>query len=379
MAESVPPLLAPEDLTSQLSTIEVLLSIYNGSSDLINNNNEEEANLSKEVVDGSLEVDDVNLSLKDYNAIRNLAQFLSLSLGELGQPQSVQLRDTLPTIIQLGIKLDPLRGTLNEEEEEVPPRFLILNAGFALRRIHQATKVINEDDTLKPRWSLRQADWLDRLAYDSICQAAKSIKWEKEESVGYIMNVIEAISEASLEYISKAGDGAANTKNGHIVEVRPLVSSTSSPHVLRTWHLLVSLSTKEKRKDLVSYAARYNLTGFVLAGKPGLVVLEHAMEQGDDINSIVDVIDKYWSDIKTISWSDIPPGHKKVSQKHQEVLVPRCFQDMQEISNLGEISSSEVIEAGRVRKNDLDKVKTWLQKHGCGSQLDIVLGKAQVQ
>jgi hypothetical protein len=87
----------------------------------------------------------------------------------------------------------------------------------------------------------------------------------------------------------------------------------------RVWFWFPSLSTKEKRRDLVDYAPRYGLTGFVLAGehirtenvqadgfrspgKPGLLCLE-----GDARK-----VDQYMSAIKSESWSDIPSYQKKV-------------------------------------------------------------------
>ena len=65
---------------------------------------------------------------------------------------------------------------------------------------------------------------------------------------------------------------------------------------------LPSLSTRSKRQDLVSYAASYEITGIVSAGKPGLLILE-----GPSAN----VIELYLSYIKTHSWADVPAGQRK--------------------------------------------------------------------
>jgi hypothetical protein len=358
---STPALLPPEDLASQLSTIEVLLSIYNGSSDLdsIEVKNEESQ-------------DDVVLSSESYKAIQDLAHFLSLPLDALGKAPSVELRDGLPAIIQLGIKLDPLRGTLNEEDGLKAQRKLLLNVGIVTRRLGKAE---DKDTLLKPRWNLKQADWLDRPAYDALCNAAKSVEWE-DESVGYIMNVIETISEASLDYTGSKGEFSDTQKaNGTKCLDESSSASTSDDLVVRTWHLFPSLSMKDKRKDLVSYAQKYNLTGFVLAGKPGLMALEHSMH-GITTDECIDNINSYWSDIKTTSWSDLPPGHKKVSEKHREVGVTRCFVDIKDVTSIEEIGgATPIIDNGRVRKNDLDKLKTWLQSQGCTGQLELILGK----
>lgn len=70
----------------------------------------------------------------------------------------------------------------------------------------------------------------------------------------------------------------------------------------RVWFFFPSLSTKEKRNDLVMYARERKMTGFVLAGKPGLLCVEGP----------IDVIDEYMAAIKSQSWSDIPSYQKKV-------------------------------------------------------------------
>lgn len=362
-APGTAPLLPPEDLASQLSTIEVLLSIYNGSTDM--------------VVDGAKQNEDVVLTAEAYRAIRGLAEFLSLPLEALGKPPSVALRDGLPSVIQMGINIDPLRGTLvdagveGRAGDETPS--LVLDVGFTVRRLHAVKDGSDSsEEHLRPRWNLKQADWLDRAAYERLCQVARAVEWEPEgENVGYVMNVIEAISEACLDDIDAAMQSKAAT---NVTATPPLSPAAlpSSPLVFRTWHLLPSLSMKDKRKELVSYAARYQFTGFVLAGKPGLVVLECANATGADAAKQIDL---YWSDIKTNSWSDLPPAHKKVSEKYREDGVHRCFTGVQDVTGIDELGGIAVEEGGRVPRNDLDKVKTWLRQHGCSTQLDIVLGK----
>jgi hypothetical protein len=67
-------------------------------------------------------------------------------------------------------------------------------------------------------------------------------------------------------------------------------------NVDRVWYWLPSLSTREKRNDIVRAAPGWSLTGFVLAGKPGIICVE-----GTERN-----VDGYMNWIKAVSWSDIP-------------------------------------------------------------------------
>lgn len=69
-----------------------------------------------------------------------------------------------------------------------------------------------------------------------------------------------------------------------------------SSNVDRVWYWLPSLSTRAKRADIVRAAPTWSLTGFVLAGKPGIICLEGTAKN----------VDGYMNWIKAVSWSDIP-------------------------------------------------------------------------
>lgn len=88
----------------------------------------------------------------------------------------------------------------------------------------------------------------------------------------------------------------------HLTPPPPPPSSTNS-NLIRAWYYFPSLSTKEKRDDLINWSSDYGLTGFVLAGKPGLMCLE-----GEELE-----IDLFMKRIKNVSWADIPSYQKKVS------------------------------------------------------------------
>lgn len=69
--------------------------------------------------------------------------------------------------------------------------------------------------------------------------------------------------------------------------------------------LAISISRKKADSSYlqVNWAPEYNLTGFVLAGKPALLVLEGTVKN----------INTYMNEIKAKSWADIPSFQKKVS------------------------------------------------------------------
>ena len=134
---------------------------------------------------------------------------------------------------------------------------------------------------------------------------------------------------------------------------------TKSGPIVRVWFYFQSLSTREKRNDLVNYAANYSLTGFVLAGKPGVMCLEGASAD----------IDAYMKFIKTHSWGDIPSHQKKVSERFRETEgVQRVFSGMEEITDsLGE-------RGGQIaNRGDMQALEAWLRARGLQEAFESVI------
>lgn len=137
----------------------------------------------------------------------------------------------------------------------------------------------------------------------------------------------------------------------------------------RAWFKFPSLSTKSKRTDLVKLATRFSMTGFVMAGKPGWLALE--IQQ----NRVLE-IEKYWSEIKTVSWADIPSFQKKVSEVMREVGVKRCFDDMKEITEfMISHHSRKPLKNNKSELVEKEEIADWLRKLGVPEQtLLVVLG-----
>lgn len=144
--------------------------------------------------------------------------------------------------------------------------------------------------------------------------------------------------------------------------------------LLRVWFYFPSLSTREKRKDLVSYAAGYGLTGFVLAGKPGVLCLEGTSR----------AVDGYMNAIKNESWGDIPSHQKKVSERFREEISagspPGCgggpgpgrrFEGMTEITEaLG------ARHGARKNRGDMAALEAYLKERGVGDSFaKVVMGQ----
>ncbi|KAH6880466.1 hypothetical protein B0T10DRAFT_495450 [Thelonectria olida] len=157
-----------------------------------------------------------------------------------------------------------------------------------------------------------------------------------------ILTVIEHVKDAASEHL--AGLRQANATSS-------LLNADSS--IVRVWFYFPSISTRAKRDDLVQYAPSYGLTGFLLAGKPGILCLEGGSA----------AIDDFMKFIKTESWGDIPSQHKKVSERYRETGadVRRAFEGMQEITDLVGERRGE-----RANRNDMKALEAWLNESGLG-------------
>lgn len=109
---------------------------------------------------------------------------------------------------------------------------------------------------------------------------------------------------------------------------------------------------------MVNLAPSYSLTGFVLAGKPGVLCLEGTSTD----------IDSYMSFIKTHSWGDIPSHQKKVSERYRETDIERVFSGMEEITDsLGERGGQ------RANRGDMQALEAWLTAKGLQEAFEKVI------
>lgn len=193
-------------------------------------------------------------------------------------------------------------------------------------------------------YSIRQPVWMSRAEVAELGTGMPA---------GDVLGAFDYIQENAPRYFHGAS--------------RPRREESSKPDkdagpLMRVWFYFPSLSTREKRKDLVSYTTAYSLTGFVLAGKPGVLCLEGS--SGD--------IDDYMNAIKNESWGDIPSHQKKVSERFREECGPagRKFAGMSEITDdLGARHGT------RKNRGDMAALEAWLREKGVGDSFSkVVMG-----
>lgn len=169
-----------------------------------------------------------------------------------------------------------------------------------------------------------------------------------------VLTIIEHIKEAAALHLSTSRQPSQSSA------LPSEASKYADEPTVRVWFYFPSISTRSKRDDIINYGPVYGLTGFLLAGKPGILCLEGGSR----------AIDDYMRFIKTESWGDIPPQHKKVSERHREAgpCLKRAFTGMQEITDtVGERRGE------RANRNDMKAFEAWLVDNGLGDAFGKIL------
>ncbi|KAE8149940.1 ubiquitin-conjugating enzyme/RWD-like protein [Aspergillus avenaceus] len=197
------------------------------------------------------------------------------------------------------------------------------------------------DQAPSATYSIRQPEWMSKAEVAGLTASMPAD--DVFEAFEYVQERAGAFLEEQAQKRSLASES---------------VDGDSGP-LVRVWFYFPSLSTREKRDDLVNHAGGFSLTGFVLAGKPGVLCLEGA--SGD--------VDAYMKFIKTHSWGDIPSHQKKVSERFRETEgVRRVFEGMQEITDsLGERSGQ------RANRGDMQALEAWLRDRGLHEAFENVI------
>ncbi|KAF6806419.1 hypothetical protein CSOJ01_08839 [Colletotrichum sojae] len=199
-----------------------------------------------------------------------------------------------------------------------------------------------QDEAPRIRIRARQPAWMTRTASTSLNASIP------EDD---LFSAVDFLRDAASQHLQSSPTPSSSELTQENAEEGPLV---------RVWFYFPSISTRSKRDDFVTHAPSYRLTGFLYAGKPGLLCVEGVSEK----------IDAYMRFIKTESWGDIPAHHKKVSERHRETEgVVRVFGEMSEVTD----SVGGERRGQRANRGDMKAVEAWLVERGLGDAFAKVL------
>lgn len=115
----------------------------------------------------------------------------------------------------------------------------------------------------KPTFGLQLPSELTRADGEDLDAAISKVEYDPDDTLTYISLISETLQQQASLKLQQHRQRALELSNqsGNSDEKRKRKGSLD-----RIWFWFPSLSTREKRNDLVNYAGRWGLTGFVLAG-----------------------------------------------------------------------------------------------------------------
>ncbi|BGP42883.1 hypothetical protein JCM10450v2_006999 [Rhodotorula kratochvilovae] len=328
------PLLPADKLALQLETLELVQSLF--------------------PLDGELALDEASAA-----ALPALRSYVDA--GKDGETNTVPTDE-----LHFSVRL-----SLEQANDPSSPYPLVLAVRLPLTPSVDAMHTL-PDGASAATAHLQQPPWLSRTAHDALAASLPSANPSAFASnADLLLSTIDYIRNAAIallpppETTPRAGGGRRR---------RTAQPKEDEPE-FRVWLWFPSLSTREKRDDIVNWAGDYDITGFVLAGKPAIMCLE-----GTESN-----VQAYLADIKANSWADIPSFQKKVSERYRTPLLPsppsdtpipdptlhRIFTSMSEITSL--IPRTGV----RSNRGEMGDVRDFLATKGLGEAFGAVVGGGQ--
>ncbi|KAH7413644.1 hypothetical protein DE146DRAFT_749848 [Phaeosphaeria sp. MPI-PUGE-AT-0046c] len=282
---------------------------------------------------------------------------IELQLGQIDlllamYPDDIMIEDSAQNVISIFRRV--VEGD-SSEKLDIPPSVPILlqivvpndsqtkntlDLDLTIPFFYQGSQQPEDPPDVKVR--IQQPPWLSRAV---TTQLMDDLPLHED-----LLGTIEHIKETAAKHLSEPPSST--------LDLNTRANSIPNGPLVRVWFYFPSISTRSKRADFIIHAPSYSLTGFLYAGKPGLLCVEGASQEIDD----------YMRFIKTESWGDIPAHHKKVSERYREPDVQRVFKDMEEITDsVGERRGV------RANRGDMRAVEEWLADRGLGEALGRVL------
>lgn len=313
MAGSKGSPLPPDVMESQLSTVDLIRAMYPGAEDDVTQSSTQEI------------IDRVREWCEDPGAPANPFHRLSSSI-------------TFTVTIPLAIMEEE---EAKDQVEAAPPSSIEMNVLVPL---------VTDDDTMTEspppvQYSVRQPPWMSR---------AEAAELGARLPPGDIFAAFDYVQD----HAPRPPQKTSSSPQHHHLDEDGSRENGNEP-LVRVWFYFPSLSTRAKRRDLVAYAPAHGLTGFVLAGKPGVLCVEGAAR----------AVDAYMAAIKNESWGDIPSHQKKVSERFREDISERRFAE-----GMTEITDALGARHGaRKNRGDMAALEAYLKERGVGESFGKVI------
>ena len=158
-----------------------------------------------------------------------------------------------------------------------------------------------------------------------------------------ILEIINWVQENGAAYFNKE-----NVENEKSSELTAKIGDCNNDEYC-FWIYMHHVYSKYKRRNIVNWAREYKLTGFLMAGKPGVIYVEGILKN----------IEEYCVKVRGLNW-------KKMTCKVKERLVKRVFENFSE--------ECFDVHGGRSNHMDMGKFYIFLKEKGLGDKFKELFG-----
>ena len=175
-----------------------------------------------------------------------------------------------------------------------------------------------------------------------------------------LISVISWLNENCPKYIeSSKKDGAIKP----IPKGKDAKSGSSSNAFIRLWIYSHHIYSKTKRRDIIDLSSEYQLSGFSMPGKPGIICLE-----GEENNC-----NEAWSVIKSWNWKKINVKHEEKTQLNNEIGDIDSFHALRRFKGFEEIGFIKD-SVTRDYHMDMGEFSKYLDQHSCLYMFKLLFG-----
>ncbi|XP_046623895.1 RWD domain-containing protein 2B [Neodiprion virginianus] len=239
------------------------------------------------------------------------------------------------TVIDHGILADINNFILDIHSDVPHPLEYIVTILHLKGKCQLYVTLPNDYPMTKPEVYVR-SELFDRIQQFNFNTSLINFSNAQEEGLPSIYMLISWVQE-NLEKYLKSSNSKTSQKSPVKLSKKIVLSFS------RYWIYSHHIYSKLKRREIIEIAKENNLSGFCLAGKPGIVCIEGASEECED----------WWQRIKAMNWQKILVKFKEDDPvENSNLNIHRKFSTFQEIS----FPSSD-------RHNDMGELYKYLTEH----------------
>lgn len=223
------------------------------------------------------------------------------------------------------------------------------DAGTDGRTLDVFCSLKHEYPTEKPEIFVRAPQFMDREVQKELNKDLEDHLLELEKGELCVVIAIQWLKDNADLYFQRC---IKNSTNFNLTEDK----EKSDGLFLRMWMYMHHIYSKTKRKIILDWSSDYNLTGFSLPGKPGVVCIE-----GNEND-----VEEYYSKLRRLNWKKITCRHREIGDTTKDIDSQRIF--------TGFVELSFDVHGTRESHMDMGQFYQYLEKHSLGYMFTMLFG-----